>query len=297
MSIWVEASATSDDCCPLCDGVQGCEGYVFFDQYCYLKSGISGTFAQPGRISRTRLPCAGYQAAEQDKDLAGDMLEQWSASSPEVCCSACAQRSDCQGFAFLDDRCYLKGNVTGTYSNPGCMARMKEGIPAVATPAPVCPDFGAQANDTDLSGELLSQTWVGEGATSDDCCPLCDGEEGCEGYVFFDQVCYLKGSVSGTYAQSGRISRTRLACAGYQAAEQDKDLAGDMLEQWSAASPEVCCAACAEKTQCEGFAFLDDRCYLKGNVTGTYSNPGCMVRLKEGIPAGHRRLGGAPLLV
>merc|ERR1712060_169698 len=70
-----------------------------------------------GRISRMKSPCAGFQPAESDRDLAGDMLYNFAAQASEVCCDACAQNQDCQGFAFAGERCYLKTNVTGTFAN------------------------------------------------------------------------------------------------------------------------------------------------------------------------------------
>merc|ERR1712066_952076 len=60
------------------------------------------------------------------------------------------------------------------------------------------------------------------------------------------------------------------------------DLAGVLLEQWSATLPEACCAACAEKEMCQGFAFIGDQCYLKGEVQGTYEHQGCVTNVKSG---------------
>lgn len=235
-------------------------------------------------------------------DLSGDLLEQWSALSPEQCCAACGQKPDCQGFAFAGNVCYLKGNVVGTYSNPGVIARMKEGFPAgvsVSTSAPLqqCSDFGAQLVDVDVAGDLLGSM---PAATIDGCCAECQTTEGCQGFAYFQEICYLKGRFSGTFEKAGVVSQFRAnlgaGCPGFQAEEQNTDLAGDMLEQWSAPSPDFCCAACAIKPSCQGFAFLEDRCYLKGNVNGTYSNPDCVVRVKD-VGDGVRRLGGVPLLV
>jgi len=295
-----KASDTSDGCCPLCEEVDGCEGFAYLNQVCYLKGNFSGTFFQTGVVSRVKRAlgagCPGFQAAEQGKDLVGDLLDDWSAANPEVCCAACAEKSDCQGFAFFDGRCYLKANVRGMYVHTGCigsrvngcMVRVKEGVLSEIDHSkpeqPQCPHFEMQVADTDLAGALLGARGA---ASSDECCPFCEELDGCEGFAYFEEVCYLKGSLSGTFQKAGVFSRIKRAlgagCPGFKAAEQGKDLVGDLLEGWSAPHPEVCCAACAEKSECQGFAFLDGQCFLKANVRGTYGHDGCMVRVKEGV--------------
>merc|ERR1740121_3229788 len=154
-------------------------GFVYYEQTCHLKGGSSlSTYENAGRISRVRSPCSGFEPTELDKDLGGDMLYDFAAQLPAVCCGACAQNEDCQGFAFAGDRCYLKANVSGTFPNPGSMASIKEGtsagIPA-PTPTPMqptCPHFEPQVVDADLSGELLESIRMEGSATIDDCCPL-----------------------------------------------------------------------------------------------------------------------------
>jgi len=202
--------------------------------------------------------CPGLQAAEQDQDLVGDMLEQWSASSPEVCCEACAKKKDCQGFAFSEDRCYLKANVTGTVPKPGCIARMKEGVPAeVSTPSPAphqCAAEGAQADD------------------------VFDGAQMEAVDVFFCRDALSR--------KATRVSRGAV----------DVDLIGKLLERCLAASAEACCAACAQKPQCQGFVFIANQCLLKGDIKSIFKHKGFTAGVKF-AGGGGRRLGSSPLLV
>jgi len=307
-------AATSDDCCPLCNISEGCEGFAYFDQVCYLKGNFSGTYHQSGVVTRIAnhvagLGCPGFEAAQQDQDLAGRLLEDWYAPKSELCCVACAAKAECHGFSFLDNRCYLKGDVQGTYEHKGCLTRVKVEalVPAPSVPTNLttrtptllqCQRFVAEAVDTDMSGDLIAEKFA---ATIDDCCPLCEEAQGCEGFAYFHQVCYLKANFSGTYHQAGvmtRISATaplvELGCSGFGAAQQDQDLAGTLLEQWNAAKPELCCAACAMKQECQGFTFVGDRCYLKGDVVGTYNHTGCLTLLKVGP---HRRLSESSIFV
>merc|ERR1711992_369527 len=71
-------------------------------------------------------------------------------------------------------------------------------------------------------------------------------------------------------------------CPGFDSSEQGKDLIGDLIESWAAPSSEACCASCAWKSFCQGFAYFEGWCSLKKNVRGTYAKGGCMVRFKEG---------------
>merc|ERR1712061_858006 len=69
----IDGDATIDDCCPLCDDTEGCMGFVYYEQTCYLKGGSSlSSFENAGRIGRMRSPCSGFEPTELDKDVAGD---------------------------------------------------------------------------------------------------------------------------------------------------------------------------------------------------------------------------------
>merc|ERR1712083_695077 len=310
-------AGTVDDCCPLCRDAEGCEGFAFIHHRCYLKANFSGTYYQFGvtsRIASSTLGqgCSSFGPVQQDRDLAGRLLEDWYAPTPDLCCASCSRKTECQGFAFSNSRCYLKGDVTGTYENTGCLVHLKESaefssttptpttgstLPPVDTP--MCPDFSAEQADTDMSGDLIAEVGAG---TVDDCCSLCRDAEGCEGFAFIHHRCYLKANFTGTYYQFGvtsRIASSALGqgCSSFGPVQQDRDLAGRLLEDWYAPTPDLCCASCNRKTECQGFAFANSRCYLKGDVTGTYENTGCLVHLKGNASTGGRRLRDSIVMV
>jgi len=294
-SVWMEESATIDDCCSLCEETEGCKGFVYYWQTCYLKGGTIGTFNNTGRISRVMRPqpqCQDFEGDVADTDLTGELLRSvWmhEHSTIDDCCTQCDETEGCMGFVYYWQTCHLKGGTIGTFNNTGRISRVRR-------VEPKCSDFEAEANNTDLGGELLSSVWMDGDATIDDCCPLCDDTEGCMGFVYYEQTCHLKGGSSlSTYENAGRISRVRSPCSGFEPTELGKDLAGDMLYDFVAQLPEACCGACAQNQDCQGFAFAGERCYLKTNVSGTFSNPGCVAGLKDGVPA--RRLGGSMMLV
>jgi len=141
--------------------------------------------------------------------------------------------------------------------------------PPSPTPEPTnesqCMLFDEELVDTDLSGDLLATS---PAASSDECCGMCEETEGCDGFSFasVDMVCYLKGNFLGTYFQAGVATQLKASlgagCPGFEAAEQDKDLVGDLIEDWASRSPEACCESCGKKDFCEGIVFFDNRCYL-----------------------------------
>jgi len=188
----------------------------------------------------------------------------------------------------------MGGNVSGTYSHTGVVSRVKTGILSGGSGALQCSTaFEGEMADTDVAGELLA---VSPGDTVDACCPMCEAMTGCQGFAHFQGVCYLKGNFSGTFSKVGVVSRLRgdlgQACPGFaqEQGEPNTDLAGVLLEQWSATLPEACCAACAQKEMCQGFAFIGEQCYLKGEVQGTYEHQGCVTNVKSGVLGSDRRL-------
>merc|ERR1711920_976744 len=218
-------------------------GFAFIHHRCYLKANFSGTYYQFGVTSRIASStvgqgCSSFGPAQQDRDLAGRLLEDWYAPTPDLCCASCSRKTECQGFAFSNSRCYLKGDVTGTYENTGSLVHLKESaefssttptpttgstLPPVDTP--MCPDFSAEQADTDMSGDLIAEVGAG---TVDDCCPLCRDAEGCEGFAFIHHRCYLKANFSGTYYQFGvtsRIASSALGqgCSSFGPVQQDRD--------------------------------------------------------------------------
>jgi len=114
---------------------------------------------------------------------------------------------------------------------------------------------------------------------------MCERERGCEGFAYVGKICYLKGDFRGTFPSAGVVTQLKadlgVGCPGFGVAELDKDLIGDLIEDWAASSPEACCASCATTEFCQGFTFFDLRCYLKTNVQGSYDNDGRLSRVKE----------------
>jgi len=304
--IAVRWAAGSSDCCTFCEETEDCEGFAFSLEACYLKKEFCGTYPKFGVNTRLKTPSQGscdevFQPAQADSDLVGDLLEDWSAPKAELCCTACGQKASCQGFVFFENRCYLKGNVGGTFSKVGRLTRVKKEaatVPATAVPTPTptltpvqpeqCSNFEDEGIDMDMAGSLIGKQQV---PSSDACCTLCDVQDGCEGFAFAEDTCYLKNNFSGTFNKVGVTSRLKRmrsdvnACGRFGAVLQDRDLAGNLLEDWFAPSSEFCCKVCGQKPECQGFVFFDSRCYLKGKVEGTFAQVGRIARMKTEAPA------------
>eukprot|EP00441_Pelagodinium_beii_P047771 CAMPEP_0197621884 /NCGR_PEP_ID=MMETSP1338-20131121/2316_1 /TAXON_ID=43686 ORGANISM="Pelagodinium beii, Strain RCC1491" /NCGR_SAMPLE_ID=MMETSP1338 /ASSEMBLY_ACC=CAM_ASM_000754 /LENGTH=258 /DNA_ID=CAMNT_0043191455 /DNA_START=67 /DNA_END=843 /DNA_ORIENTATION=+ len=145
-----------------------------------------------------------------------------------------------------------------------------------------CGAFDNELDNKDLAGTLLL-TW--QAPSMDGCCAKCGQTTGCEGFSYVYGTCYLKGSLSGTYAQQDVKTRLRTVlgeCSGFGAEQPDVDLAGQLVEQVFAANSDVCCSACRANSQCQGFSYFEQFCYLKTALQGTYSKTGCAVQIKKG---------------
>merc|ERR1711920_370115 len=257
-------------------------GFAFIHHRCYLKANFSGTYYQFGvtsRIASSTLGqgCSSFGPVQQDRDLAGRLLEDWYAPTPDLCCASCSRKTECQGFAFSNSRCYLKGDVTGTYENTGSLVHLKESAEfSSTTPAPttgttlppvdtpMCPDFSAEEADTAI--------------------------EGCEGFAFFHHICYLKGNFSGTYTQAGVVTRLikevlpkPSSCPEYEPEAVDSDMSGDLITQQWAATSDDCCSVCQEFDECDGFVFFGQNCYLKRNFSGLYYHLGAVTRITSSV--------------
>jgi len=150
---------------------------------------------------------------------------------------------------------------------------------------PICPGYGSLMTDTDIAGREIRQK---KGNTTD-CCFFCNEESACEGFSFFDGLCYLKTDVNGTYANKGRVTGQKSRptnCDGFSPIQVDVDLVGILIKTVYVPSEENCCDACTKTSGCEGFTAVEGMCYLKGQLKGTYSHPGRQTQCINQCPGG-----------
>jgi len=284
---------TQGHCCAACSASSACRGFAYLWQegLCYLKANLTGTFPAPGVTAQLKLGappaggCRGFDPLQSDTDVAGDLLTELHAATAGHCCASCSGTAGCQGFSFVEQwhLCYLKANVTGTYGKSGVVARTKA-VPAA--PPGSCNAYGDLEHDTDLAGALLAELHM---PTMAHCCASCTSTSGCEGFTYVEQAksCYLKANLTGTYPNAGRQSRIRSSsqgCEGFSQAVPGADLAGALLATGFADSEKGCCGLCRHAEGCQGFVFSEQVCYLKGNLSGLYSNPGHLARCVGSCP-------------
>ena len=114
---------------------------------------------------------------------------------------------------------------------------------------------------------------------------VCDDTAGCAGFAFFDNMCYLKSSLMGSYFKAGCQARVRKVegnCAGFDAPVDGRDLSGVLIRSMYAPNSSVCCSACRSEDRCDGFSYFQNFCYLKTNIQGTFPKAGCSVQLRPG---------------
>jgi len=136
-----------------------------------------------------------------------------------------------------------------------------------------CEGYGVLHNNTDLAGDLLK---VVRGSL-DDCCTICDATPGCGGWSWFQQVCYLKTNLQGTFPNPGRQTREKMLpgkCTGFSERLLDHDLCGDLIASVYAPAAGHYCTACSEAKGCQGFSYFAQKCYLKAQASCTFANAG-----------------------
>jgi len=137
--------------------------------------------------------CAAFDTELNDTDLAGTLLLAWQAVSMDDCCSKCDRTNHCEGVSFGYGTCYLKGFLSGTYSQHDIKTRLH-------STSGDCSGFDEVQHDVDLAGQLLGTVFA---SSSDACCSSCGENAQCQGFSYFEQMCYLKSNVQGVYSKAG----------------------------------------------------------------------------------------------
>lgn len=90
----------------------------------------------------------------------------------------------------------MKTKLKGTYRKRGRTTFIRG-----PTKASQCTGFQEPASNSDLAGVLVKPPVFA--AEQNECCSACAAIPECEGFSYFEDFCYLKGKVQGTYAKNG----------------------------------------------------------------------------------------------
>jgi len=142
--------------------------------------------------------CPGYDVSGENYDYGGQTLKTVNgAVSTSTCCSACTQYGKgCGGWSFYAGVCYLKPPHQGEfYYHAGRVAGKKRHH--------VHGGYASSGPNTDLGGQTIAEVPVHSEAQ----CPMkCDAHDGCGGYAYYQQVCYLKPCGQSFYGHPGRVA-------------------------------------------------------------------------------------------
>merc|ERR1712154_367039 len=103
------------------------------------------------------------------------------------------------GYVFHLDQCYLKKNLLEGSFKEHAVTRVK--LPSS------CAGYTDEMKDVDMSGTILAKI---QSPDRERCCALCNAVQGCGGFVFHLDQCYLKTDLSIPSAKSGAVTRMRL---------------------------------------------------------------------------------------
>merc|ERR1712051_828179 len=116
-----------------------------------------------GGIQSSSLACAGYGAVQPNTDISGELLAKVLSQSSSQCCTLCDERSDCEGYVFHLDQCYLKKDLAATSYKQDATTHVK---------APSsCAGYTPEIKDIDMSGTVLAKIRASDAKR---CCALCD---------------------------------------------------------------------------------------------------------------------------
>lgn len=85
---------------------------------------------------------------------------------------------------------------------------------------------------------------------------------------------------SGARIACGLIQSADNACAGYTRPVPNTDVDGVLLAKIWSPTVDHCCALCSQRSECEGYVFHLDQCYLKKNLGEFSHKEGAMTRFK-----------------
>jgi len=159
----------------------------------------SGERVACGLIQST--PCAGYSAPADNTDISGVLLAKIAGVS-EDCCRLCDSFSECEGYVFHLDQCYLKKDLGATSFKQHAVTSVKV--------TDSCSSYAPEMKDVDMSGTLLAKV---QSADDKQCCAFCNAHADCAGYVFHLDHCYLKKDLSIPNPKLGAVTRLRFGAA------------------------------------------------------------------------------------
>ncbi|CAK4093297.1 unnamed protein product [Aphanomyces euteiches] len=280
--------ANHADCCNDCVATPGCAAYVWTswnDGTCFLKSKAGDAQPKQGAKAATLIPkssptptpttiapskCYGFK---KDMDFPGNDITQTSQADHRDCCNDCANTLFCDLYVWTpwnNGTCFLKSSTKGSSEGtpyPGAWSATIQ-TPYKKLPPPP-PEFQlcTQPEPDDFPGNDIALT---NRTNYMDCCGDCTNTPNCAGYVWKDDVCYLKSKFENYQSSSKALAGLRRVCAPQQVDTDysDKDVAV------VPGSTQDCCGLCMRTKRCIGYTHFNGICYLKESFIYSYKKIG-----------------------
>jgi hypothetical protein len=246
------------------DDGAGCEGWTSADGGCWIFSAVEGWYPSAGAVSSARA------GAEDRVDRPGSDLESirmgpiHADRGKTACRGACAARSDCQSYTFVesgvqavDAICYLKGAVPGaTHNFPMVHSGVRRGIrPGMA-----------------IDARPLFTTSAANPAA---CASSCVRNTRCKAFTWTGaSSCVLHSEAGTVRPQEGATSGIRAGLEwGIDRAGSDLGPPIEFNHFSEQPGPERCQMECENNPQCRAFTYVpwtfpdtNARCWLKSGV-------------------------------
>ncbi|CAK4126766.1 unnamed protein product [Aphanomyces euteiches] len=237
--------ASPEECCADCQSGIACKVVVWYDGTCYLKRSIGKKISAPGRKAYFACdqPSTCSALEEKNADYTGHNIGSVVRGSADLCCADWQANPACKFFVWYQNVCYVKSSAGEKVSSRGRIA-------GYASPS----SCSAIEKNTDYQGNDIKA--VGDRSTPDLCWDDCKATPGCQLFVWFESVCYLKRAkglaINKPGAAAGFASLTLPTCA---AVGKDTDFGGNDLDK----VPTLDVGGC-----CDAYSWTQDGwCYMK----------------------------------
>ncbi|KAH9183056.1 hypothetical protein AeNC1_014968 [Aphanomyces euteiches] len=174
--------ASPEECCADCQSGIACKVVVWYDGTCYLKSSIGKKIS--ALAARPTLPAINRRLAlrwKKKRRHTGHNIGSVVRGSADLCCADWQANPACKFFVWYQNVCYVKSSAGEEVSSRGRIA-------GYASPS----SCSAIEKNTDYQGNDIKA--VGDRSTPDLCWDDCKATPGCQLFVWFESVCYLKSA-------------------------------------------------------------------------------------------------------
>jgi hypothetical protein len=200
-------AASAGNCCPACEGFQGCRAFSWSSHNggtCWFKSAVNRKVKSTNVISAepfgraTMFPNCGL---EQGVDYVGNDIANVPAAKPDDCCNKCQGVGGCRAYTWTNHNggtCWLKNLKGDTIANSNAVSA--EVYANLQAPSCVL-ESGVDYIGNDVTNAPSNDAYG--------CCSICMKTSGCGAFSWSNHnggTCWLKSGKGNTVAKDGVTS-------------------------------------------------------------------------------------------